>query len=71
MEDYIVVIETSSDLSPHIIRLKPGTKSIKQKYYRLYKFQSDILMEKLIKQIDKKLIKPILFLIVFSNSVNS
>ena len=64
LEDYIVVIATSSeeltpsDLSPHKIRLKPGVTPIKQKYYRLSKFKSDILKEELTKLINKKLIEP-------------
>jgi len=38
---------TLSDLSPHKIRLKPGVKPIKQKFYRLSRLKSDILKEEL------------------------
>ena len=64
LEEYIVVIATSteeltpSDLSPHKIRLKPGVKPIKQKYYRISKFKSDILKGELTKLINKRLIVP-------------
>ena len=64
LEDYLVIIATSSeeltpsDLSPHKIRLKTGVKPIKQKYYRVTKYKSDILKEELTKLINKKLIEP-------------
>lgn len=38
--------------------MKPGTKPIKQKYYRFSKFKSDILKEELTKLINKRLIEP-------------
>ena len=64
LEEYIEIIATSSeeltpsDLSPHKIRLKPGVKPIKQKFYRLSRLKSEILKEELTKLINKKLIEP-------------
>jgi len=64
LEKYIKIVATSSeqltpsDLPPHKIRLKPGTKPIKQKYYRLSKLKTDILKGELAKLIEKELIEP-------------
>jgi len=64
LEEYIKIVATSSeqltpsDLPPHKIRLKPGTKPIKQKYYRLSKLKTDILKGELAKLIEKELIEP-------------
>ena len=64
LEDHIDIVATSteeltpSDLAPHKIKLKPGAKPIKQRFYRLTKLKSDILKEELTKLINKKLIEP-------------
>jgi len=64
LEDNIEIVATSteeltpSNLSPHKIRLKANVRPIKQRFYRLTKFKSDILKEELTKLIEKKLIEP-------------
>jgi len=64
LEKYLDIVATSteeqtpSDLSPHKIRLKPGTRPIKQKFYRLTKLKTDILKGELAKIIEKHLIEP-------------
>eukprot|EP00833_Pecoramyces_ruminatium_P004031 jgi/Orpsp1_1/1178063/evm.model.c7180000063880.1 len=64
LEEYLSIVATSteeltpSDLSPHKIRLKPGTRPIKQKFYRLSKLKTDILKGELAKLIEKNLIEP-------------
>ena len=64
LEEYIDIIATSSEeltpsnLAPHKIRLKPGVKPIKQKFYRLSRLKSDILKEEITNLINKKLIEP-------------
>ena len=64
LEDNIEIVATSSeeltpsDLTPHKIELKEGTKPVKQKSYKLTKFKSDILKELLIDLIERKLIEP-------------
>ena len=64
LEDNIEIVATSSeeltpsDLTPHKIELKEGTKPVKQKSYKLTKFKSDILKELLIDLIERRLIEP-------------
>ena len=64
MEDNIEIVATTSeeltpsDLTPHKIELKEGTKPVKQKSYKLTKFKYDILKELLISLIERKLIEP-------------
>ncbi|ORX75322.1 hypothetical protein BCR32DRAFT_249644 [Anaeromyces robustus] len=63
LEKYLDIVATSSEqltpsiLNPHKIRLKLGAKPLKQKYYRLAKFKTDILKEELTKVIENDLIE--------------